>query len=531
MLEFTDLGLSDAVAQAFATLGFETPTEIQKASIPVIAGKRDAYISSATGTGKTFAYLAPILSLLDMSGSMVQAIIITPTHDLAAQIERETHRLSEAAGINVRVVSALGSIPLKRQLDRLGEKPHIVVGSVGRIRDLVLGGHLNISSCLWAVLDEADRLFENEAIDTSAELLSALPATCSRVLVSATLPNRTLERSSAWFRDPVKLVIDPSEALRTSIEHWCFHSSSRSKLDMLRRFEAAVKPERCLLFASSNAAVFNIQRRLDFLGFPAVVLKSDKDGTERFTALSEFTSGAARWLITTDLGARGLDLPDVSHVISFDLPEEPTVYMHRAGRTGRAGKHGVSIAIADLVELRRASKIAVRYNFPFVCKILDSGVVHDIEPENFFALAEEEESARKDVKLEGTKRNEPRRRNDMMSRQRPAPRIADRNPVDRAPGDHPSAGRISSSRSPSGRPETRNYRDPSRDRSPYSTRQSKPAIRPRPSTQGTQETTQRTPMPNTEGPDKPPESIQAASRRKRRRHKSGPKEGPAPSEG
>ncbi|MBU1080560.1 MAG: DEAD/DEAH box helicase, partial [Spirochaetes bacterium] len=410
MREFMDLGLSDAVAKAFASLGFEAPTEIQSLAIPAIIQKRDAYVSSATGTGKTFAYLAPILSAIDAGARTVQAIVVTPTHDLAAQIERETVRLAEAAGLGVRVASALGSIPLKRQLDRLADKPHVIVGSAGRIRDLALAGHIELSACLWAVLDEADRLFENEAIDITTELLSALPEGCSRVLVSASLPNRTVERSSAWFRDALKLIIDPSEALRTTIEHWCFHSASRSKLEFLRRFESAVKPERCLLFASSNAAIFTIQKRLDYLGFPAVVLKSDKDGSERRNALTEFSSGAARWLITTDLGARGLDLPDVSHVISFDLPEEPTIYMHRAGRTGRAGKHGVSVALADLVELKRASKIAVRYGFPFVCKILDSGVVHDIEPENFFAIAEEEEAARKDVKLEGTKRPDPRRR-------------------------------------------------------------------------------------------------------------------------
>ncbi len=410
MQEFTDLGLSLAVAKAFASLGFEAPTEIQKLAIPAILERRDAYLSSATGTGKTFAYLAPILSSLDVEARTLQAIIVSPTHDLAAQIERETLRLVEAAGLAVRVASALGSIPLYRQLDRLAEKPHILVGSAGRIRDLALAGHIDLSGCAWAVLDEADRLFENEAIDITSELLTALPPGSCRLLVSASLPNRTVERSSAWFRDPVRLMIDSSEALRTSIEHWCFHSASRSKLEFLRRFEAAVKPERCLLFASSNAAIFTIQKRLEYLGFPAVVLKSDKDGTERRNALQEFSSGAARWLITTDLGARGLDLPDVSHVISFDLPEEPTVYMHRAGRTGRAGKHGVSVALADLVELRRASKIAVRYGFPFVCKLLDSGVVHDIEPENFFAIAEEEEAARKDVKLEGTKRLDPRRR-------------------------------------------------------------------------------------------------------------------------
>jgi superfamily II DNA/RNA helicase len=420
MHDFSDLGLSDGVAQAFASMGFENPTEIQRLAIPHILARKDAYVSSATGTGKTFAYAAPLLSLIDIASENIQAIVVSPTHDLASQIEREISKLAHASGVSIRTLTALGSIPLNRQLERLAENPHIVVGSAGRIRDLVMAGHIVLSGCQWAVLDEADRLFENEAIDITTELLDKLPETCSRLLVSASLPNRTVDRSARWFREPLHLVIDPSEALRTSIEHWCFHSASRSKLEFLRRFEASVKPERCLLFASSNASIFTIQKRLDYLGFPAAVLKSDRDGSERRNALADFTNGTARWLITTDLGARGLDLPDVSHVISFDLPEEPTVYMHRAGRTGRAGKHGVSVALADLVELRRASKIAVRYGFPFVCKILDSGVVHDIEPENFFAIAEEEEAARTDVKLEGTKRQDPRRHSRTGMSPRPA---------------------------------------------------------------------------------------------------------------
>lgn len=489
---FEDLGLSGSVAKALAELGFDGPTEIQRLAAPVVASKRDAYVSSATGTGKTFAYLAPILSAVEASDAGVTAVVITPTHDLAAQIEREAVKLADAAGIEARVVSAIGSIPLPRLLDRLAGKPRIVVGSMGRLRDLALGGHLDLKSCSWAVLDEADRLFENEAIDSSAEFLDALPASCSRVLVSATLPPRTIERSKRWFRDPESVVIDPAEALRSNIEHWCFHSSSRSKLDMLRRFEAAIKPERCLLFASTNAQVFNIQKRLDWLGFPAVVLKSEKDGADRRDALTRFSSGEARWLISTDLGARGLDLPDVSHVISFDLPEEPTVYMHRAGRTGRAGGRGVSVAIADLVELKRASRIAVRYGFPFICKILDSGLVHDIEPENFFALAEEEEAARKDVSLEGSKRRDQRGRQPPL---RHAPRDGYREM--RAPGrDKPV--RHSGQAQPIDAP-----RPP---------RRPKGAVRPR---QG-----------EAEGQPKPPDEQKQASRRKRRRRKGGPKDAP-----
>jgi len=153
------------------------------------------------------------------------------------------------------------------------------------------------------------------------------------------------------------------------------------------------------VFISTNSCLFTVSEKLEFLGIKAAVLKSDKDGSERKSAVMAFSSGEVRWLLTTDLGARGLDIPDVSHVISYDLPEEPSIYVHRAGRTGRAGKQGISISVADMVELKRASKIAVRYNFPFVCKILDSGSVHDIDPENFFALAEEDETNRKRVNL------------------------------------------------------------------------------------------------------------------------------------
>jgi len=409
MHEFKVLGFRDEIAQALSSFGFAAPTEIQTlAAASMLAGK-DAFISSSTGSGKTFAYLAPIFSGIDPALGTVQAIVAAPTHDLAAQLFRETERLAEASGLGFRIAQALGSVPLSRQLQRLAAKPQVVVGSAGRIRDLISGGYLDASACRWLVLDEADRLFEKEAIDIAGDILDAVPQACARVLVSATIPERTVERSSKWFREPERLFLDSTESLRTSIEHWCFHAASRSKVEFLRKFEAAVKPERCLLFASSNAAIFTIARKLEYLGFSAAILKSDKEGNERKSAIEDFAAGRVRWLVTTDLGARGLDVPDVSHVLSFDLPEEPSVYVHRAGRTGRAGKHGVSIALADLVELKRASRIAVRYGFPFVCKILDSGVVHDIEPENFFALAEEEESVRKEVRLEAVRKPEGRR--------------------------------------------------------------------------------------------------------------------------
>ncbi|GAB1433456.1 DEAD/DEAH box helicase [Spirochaetota bacterium] len=391
MDNFLTLGLKKPVAKAFLDMGFKSPSDIQAIAIPYLLKGCDAYISSATGTGKTFAYLAAILSCFQEGSSNPSVMIVVPTHELAAQIERESLKLIKASGLDLKVAKMLGSTALDRQKHLLAQKPDIIIGTPGRLNDLARAKYLNLVTLSWAVLDEADRLFENESLELTAGLLSSLPDGCHRILVSATLPNKTIDRSAPWLRNPVKLISNANEALVKNIEHWCFHSTSRSKLDFIRRFDRAEKPERCILFASSNASIFNIQKKLPWLGFSAAFLKTDRNSTDRKNALEDFAAGKLRWLISTDLAARGLDIPDVSHIISFDLPEEPSVYVHRAGRTGRAGKNGISIALLDLVELKRASKTALRYGFTFTCKILDSGQVYDIDPENFFTLAEENE--------------------------------------------------------------------------------------------------------------------------------------------
>ncbi|HAW85690.1 MAG: hypothetical protein A2087_05830 [Spirochaetes bacterium GWD1_61_31] len=427
MDSFVNLGLRNEIAQALCSFGFTSPTEIQSLAIPAILAGGDAYVSSATGSGKTFAYLAPLLSLLDPETVGVGALIVAPTHDLAAQLYREANRLIEASGLPFRTVQLLGSAQLQRQKELLHQKPHLVIGSAGRLRDLVSGRFLDTRQCRYIVLDEGDRLFEKEVIDISTDLLGMLPESCARIMVSATIPEKLVQKTGTWFRDARQLFLDSTLALRDSIEHWCFHAASRKKSDWLRRFAAAVKPERCLIFVSSNAALHSLAEKMEHFGLNSAILQTTQAGNDRKSAVNLFAEGQVQWLLSTDLGARGLDIPSVSHVISYDLPEDVSVYVHRAGRTGRAGERGIAIALADLVELKRASKIAVRYGFPFICKILDSGHVFDIEPENFFALAEEAESQKKEPTDNQSK--PPARQSrahygtDRQSFARPAPRL------------------------------------------------------------------------------------------------------------
>ncbi|MBN1242109.1 MAG: DEAD/DEAH box helicase [Spirochaetales bacterium] len=400
MDSFRSIGAREEFASALVSFGFEKPTEIQDLALPALAAGRDAFITAPTGTGKTFAYLIPVLTrMLELPGEAVDAsprvLILAPTHELAVQLQGELEKLSEASGLGFRSVLAIGSTPMFRQIERLRAGPAVVVGTAGRVRDLVESGEIKTGELVELVLDEADRLFSNEYLEATEAILGAIPQACRRILVSATLADRIVAKAGPWFLDPERVTVDPSKALRESIEHWVFHSPSRRKIDFIRRFEAALKPERALVFAASNAAIFNIARKLKELGLPFAELRATGDKVERRRAIDDFREGRIRWLLTTDLGARGLDVADIDFVLSMDIPEDHEIYVHRAGRTGRAGAKGISVAVADLFELKRASRIAVRYGFAFKCKFLEAGAPHDIDPENFFALAEEEEVERK----------------------------------------------------------------------------------------------------------------------------------------
>jgi superfamily II DNA/RNA helicase len=395
---FSRLGLAEPLATALVSFGFERPTPVQAEAIPVILSRRDTIIESETGTGKTFAYLAPafqLVSVLERKGSGGPGVIVAaPTQELAVQIGRESERLAKAASLSLATVVLLGGTPLEKQASKLKSKPEIVVGTLGRLADLVALGRLKTSSLKLLVLDEADRLFANETEELARALLAAAPASCPKVLVSATVPERIRRELRPLLRDAVEVSPTGEAVMSGSIEHWCFYCDGRKRLDFLRRFEAAVKPERCLVFLTMAARVEKAALALASLGLPIGAIHSGMDKETRRVALERFSKGELRYLLTSDLGARGLDIAGISHVVSLDLPDEPTIYTHRAGRTGRAGAKGLSVVLADGVELARASKIATKGGFLFRCKVLEGGKVLEPTSEEFFERAASAENQR-----------------------------------------------------------------------------------------------------------------------------------------
>jgi superfamily II DNA/RNA helicase len=420
---FSRLGLADPLAAALGSFGFASPTPVQADAIPIILSRRDAIIESETGTGKTFAYLAPafqLVSVLERKGLGEPGVIVAaPTQELAVQIGRESERLAKAAGLGLKTVVLLGGTPLEKQAAKLKSKPEIIVGTLGRLADLVALGKLRTAALKLLVLDEADRLFANETEELARALLKSAPASCTRVLVSATIPERVRREARPLLRDAVEICPVGETVLSGSIEHWCFYCDGRKRLDFTRRFEAAVRPERCLVFLTMATRVEKAALALAALGLPVGAIHSGIDKETRRVALERFARGELRYLLTSDLGARGLDIPGITHVLSLDLPEEATVYTHRAGRTGRAGATGVSVVLADGVELARASKVATKGGFVFRCKVLEEGKILEPTSEEFFARAGAAEEQRMAAKashiLDDERRGPVRKRYDTQS--------------------------------------------------------------------------------------------------------------------
>ncbi|MDP3178287.1 MAG: DEAD/DEAH box helicase, partial [Spirochaetaceae bacterium] len=413
MHSFTTIGLTDTLAAALASFGFAAPTSAQAQAIPLLLAKRDLFLESETGTGKTFAYLAPALQLIGEGGRAKVgepvALIAAPTQELAVQIGREAERLVMAAGASIRVAVLLGGTALDKQLGKLKDKPDIIVGTLGRLRDLLAVKKLSAKALRLLVLDEADRLFAPETSEMAVELLRAAPPACPRALVSATLPQKVRRAALKYLTDPAEISADDTEVLSSDIEHWCFYCDGRKRLDFVRKLEAAVRPERCLMFLSLATRIESVAERLAAIGLPIAAIHAGLDKEARRTALERFATGQIRYLLTSDLGARGLDIAGITHVLSLDLPEEPTIYTHRAGRTGRAGAKGVSIVLADGIELERASRMAVRSGFVFRCKIMEAAQIFEPTSEEFFARSRAAEDDRLQAKASKLRDPEARR--------------------------------------------------------------------------------------------------------------------------
>ncbi|WP_442603383.1 DEAD/DEAH box helicase [Paenibacillus sp. KN14-4R] len=348
---FEELGISDNWVQALQQLDITTPTRIQEEAFPAILAGKDIIAQSQTGTGKTLAYVLPILQNIDTSSKNVQSIILVPTRELGMQVVRVIEQLSQKSESGIRALGLIGGAALSRQVDRLKQNPHIVVGTPGRILELLNMRKLSVHHVRTAVIDEVDQVFMLGSAHDVDKILKKMMRSRQLLFFSATITDDVHRVAENQLTDPVNIAINPSQRTSETIEHVYFVSDERNKMDTLRRLVHAYKPKSAIVFINAASDVDDILSKMKYLGLSVESLHGEAGKNERAQVMQNFRSGKFKLLLATDVAARGLDIEGVTHIFHFDPAPNAEYYLHRVGRTGRMGRQGTAVSIVTPPEV------------------------------------------------------------------------------------------------------------------------------------------------------------------------------------
>ncbi len=355
-LSFQNLGLSEARVQQLENLGLTTPTNIQAQAIPQLLEGRDVVGQSQTGTGKTAAFSLPMLDQIDGSQKAVQALILTPTRELAVQVSQAI--ASFVGSQDLRVLAIYGGQAIDRQILQLKRGAQIVVGTPGRVIDLLERGNLKLDQVKWLVLDEADEMLSMGFIDDVEKILSAAPSDRQTALFSATMPLSIRILVKKFLRSPVTITVEQPKAAPTKINQIAYliprHWTKAKALQPILELE---EPESALIFVRTRRTAAELTSQLQAAGYSVDEYHGDLTQQARERLLTRFRNKQVRWVIATDIAARGLDVDQLTHVINYDLPDSVETYVHRIGRTGRAGNEGTAISLVQPFERRKQQQI------------------------------------------------------------------------------------------------------------------------------------------------------------------------------
>ena len=389
MTSFKDCNIDEALISRLAALHITEPTAVQQRVIPLVAAGKNLLFQSETGTGKTFAYLLPLIQKIqaeeqDDKRGAVKLLIASPTLELASQIRNQVQQVSDLRC----VLCSIGGSPISRQIEQLKEKPLIVIGGPARLLELIHLKKLKADKVSCLVRDEADRLLSPELRDATEGLMERLPRRVQLIGNSATVSSYTrsilqkardgLAQGESSEEDAIELVtLPPEDILRKHITHWAIFAERRDKIDRLRAFINAVQPEKLIVFTARSDQIDNIVSKLRWRKLNCAGLSAKMDKKIRKASIDSFRNGKVPVLVTTDLASRGLDIPGITHVVQLDLPESTDFFIHRAGRTARAGQTGFNCVIGDAVEMQRYASLEKKLKLKVYPKELYGGRLVD----------------------------------------------------------------------------------------------------------------------------------------------------------
>lgn len=341
MKKFVDLGIEEDIIRAIRNMGFEEPTPIQEKTIPIIITGIDLIGRAQTGTGKTAAYGIPMLMHCNSNSEAIQAVVITPTRELAIQVAEELNRIGQYK--NIRSLPIYGGQEIERQIRALKKRPHIIVGTPGRLMDHMRRRTIRLASVRMLVLDEADEMLNMGFKEDIEAIIEEMPGDQQNLLFSATMPMHIQNLARQFMNQPEIIHIAPREITVSNIKQQYVEIPEKQKLEVLCRLLDIQNPALAIVFVRTKRRVDEIAAVLKERGYFAEGIHGDLTQSMRDTVMRRFRSGEAEILVATDVAARGLDINGVTHIYNFDIPQDPESYVHRIGRTGRAGETGLAL--------------------------------------------------------------------------------------------------------------------------------------------------------------------------------------------
>ena len=374
MNTFQNLGLAEDLLHAITDLGFETPTEVQLKTIPVLLEKETDLVSLAqTGTGKTAAFGFPMLQKIDVENRTTQGLILSPTRELCMQITNEMKLYGKYQnGLNV--VAIYGGASITEQARAVKRGAQIIVATPGRMKDMINRKLVDISKIEYAVLDEADEMLNMGFYEDITDILSFTPEEKSTWLFSATMPNEVASIAKKFMSNPVEITVGNKNESTKQVSHEYYLVNSRDRYLALKRLADANPDIFSVIFCRTKRDTQKVAEQLIEDGYSAAALHGDLSQNQRDLVMKSFRNQQIQMLVATDVAARGIDVEDITHVINYQLPDETEVYTHRSGRTGRAGKTGVSMVIVSKSEVRKIKRIERLIKKNFVKKDLPEGM-------------------------------------------------------------------------------------------------------------------------------------------------------------
>jgi ATP-dependent RNA helicase DeaD len=355
MTSFAELGLDPDILNAVHDVGYESPSPIQEEAIPPLLRGLDVIGQAQTGSGKTAAFGLPMLQQIDPADHEVQGLVLTPTRELCIQVTQALRAYGRRKGVDV--VAVFGGAPIRSQQAQLRAGGHVVVGTVGRVKDLISRHSLLLHACRFVVLDEADEMLDLGFLEDVERILALTPSSRQSALFSATMPPEIRRLADQYLYDPVTVKVQTATLTVDTVEQFCLEVRPREKPDRLVEVLRAERPEQSIVFVRTKIRCEQLYRTLRDRGMNVKALHGDMSQGARDGVMISFKDGRLPLLVATDVAARGLDISGVSHVINYDVPTSPDVYVHRIGRTGRVGRSGRAITFFEPQQRRELKAI------------------------------------------------------------------------------------------------------------------------------------------------------------------------------